>query len=102
MPTEVGDEGLEFFVVVAVGEAHDGRIRAGEELATDIGGSEAEQFLVRLVRHRVDVRFDGVAVGFAEDSSESLAVLGFGNVPAGVREEVLEACGSDVGNDSVE
>ena len=48
-----------------VGEAHDGGIRAGEELATHIGGSEAEQFLVCLVRHRVDVCFDGVAVGLS-------------------------------------
>ena len=45
---------------------------------------------------------DDTLARLGKRGGEATAVLGFGNVPAGVGEEALEACGGDVGNDSVE
>ena len=102
VPAEIGDQRRQLVVVETIGEPRHGGVGAEEERAAHVARCEAEQLLVRLVRHRVDVGLQRVAVGLGERRAETVAVLGLGDVPAGIREEPLEPHRCDVGDHPVE
>ena len=62
-----------------------------EELVADVSTLQREQLLIRLVRHRVDVRLECVSMRLGKRRCEPASVFRFGDVPSGVGEEALTA-----------
>ena len=102
MAAEVEDQGRERVVVEGSAKLVERRGRAVEELGSRARRRECEQRLVRLVGHRVDVGPPRLAARFGERLLQAPAVLGLGDVPAGIGEEALQAHGRDVGHHPVE